>query len=43
MQQISVVRVGATGWQGDPLGIVEEIYIWPYEQMAYAQPGICPG
>ena len=29
--------------QGDPLGIVQEIEIWPYEQMVYAQPRICPG
>ena len=29
--------------QGDPLGIVQEIEIWPCEQMIYAQPRICPG
>ena len=23
--------------EGDPLGIVQEVYIWPYEQMVYAQ------
>ena len=28
---------------GDPLGTVQEIEIWPYEQMVYAQSGICPG
>ena len=34
------------GGQGDPLGIVQEIKeikIWPYEQIVYAQPRICPG
>ena len=30
-------------WQGDPLGIVQETNIWPYEQMVYAQPWICLG
>ena len=25
------------------MGIVQEIKIWPYEQVVYAQPGICPG
>ena len=25
---------------GDPVGIVQEIYVWPYEQMIYAQPRI---
>ena len=30
------------GWQGDQLGIVQEIQIWPYEQMFYAQPRIHP-
>ena len=29
-------------WQGDPPGIVQDIEIWPYEQMVYAQPKICP-
>ena len=28
--------------QDDPLGIVQEIEIWPYEQMIYAQTSICP-
>ena len=28
------------GGDGDPLGIVQEILIWPYEQVVYAQPGI---
>ena len=28
--------------QGDPLGDVQEIEIWPYEQSVYAQPCICP-
>ena len=31
------------GGKGDPLGIVQEIEIWPYEQMVSAQPRICPG
>ena len=25
------------------MGIVQEVKIWPYEQMVYAQPRICPG
>ena len=29
------------GGQGDPQGIVQEIEIWPYEQIAYVQPKIC--
>ena len=29
--------------QGDPLGIMWEIEVWPYEQIVYAQPNICPG
>ena len=28
---------------GDPLGTVQEIEIWPCEQLVYAQPGIRPG
>ena len=28
--------------QDDPLGIVQEIEIWTYEQMVYAEPRICP-
>ena len=31
------------GGQSDSLGIVQEIELWPYEQMVYAQPKICPG
>ena len=27
--------------KGDPLGIVQEIEIWPYYQMVYAQTRIC--
>ena len=30
------------GGQSDPLGNVQEIEIWPYEQMVYAQPSTCP-
>ena len=29
--------------EGGPLGIVQENDIWPYDQMVYAQPRICPG
>ena len=39
MQQISTEGVGG---QCDPLGNVQEIQIWPYEQMVYAQPSTCP-
>ena len=28
------------GWQGDPLGIVQEMEICPYEQMVNAQPSV---
>ena len=28
---------------GDPLGIMQEIEVWPYAHMVYAQPKICPG
>ena len=41
MQQFGTEGVqGSTrqGGQGDPLGNVQEIEIWPYEQVAYAQP-----
>ena len=31
------------GGQGEPLEIVQEIEIWPYKQMVYAQPRINPG
>ena len=30
------------GGQSDPLRIVQEVEVWPYEQMVYAQPRICP-
>ena len=30
------------GWQGDPLGDVQEIEIWPYKQIVYVQPSTCP-
>ena len=42
MQYIRAKRVLDLTWlggQGDPLGIVPEIFIWPYEWMVYAQPG----
>ena len=31
------------GWEGDPLGIVQETEIWSYEQMVYVQSRISPG
>ena len=31
------------GRQKDPLGIVQKIEVWPYEQMVKAQPRICHG
>ena len=46
MQQISTEGVqdeARLGRQGVPLGNVQEIEIWPYEQMVYAQPSSCPG
>ena len=30
------------GGEGDPLGNVQEIEIWPYEQTVYVQPRISP-
>ena len=32
-----------TGGEGDPLGIVQEVWIWPYKQIVFAQPRICSG
>ena len=29
------------GGNGDPLGTVQKIEIWLFEQMVYAQPSIC--
>ena len=46
MQQISTERVeDETRLVGksDPLGNVQEIEVWPCEQMVYAQTWICPG
>ena len=37
------MRLDTTGGNADPQGIVQEIEIWLYEQMVYAQPSICPG
>ena len=31
------------GRQGEPLGIVQEVWIWPYEQIGYSQPGFHSG
>ena len=42
MQQISTKRNMRLGGQGDPFGIMQEVEVWPYEQMVYAQPRICP-
>ena len=45
MQQISTERIQDLAWsgkQGDPLGIVQEVEVWPYEQMVYAQHRIFP-
>ena len=45
MQQICTEGVkGETrlGRQGGPLENVQEISIWPYKQMIYAQPSTCP-
>ena len=41
MQQTCTERVyglALLSGQGDPQGIVEEIKVWLYEQMVYAQP-----
>ena len=46
MQQIGTKRAwdyALLGGQGDPLGIVQAVEVWPNEQMVYAQPRICPG
>ena len=32
-----------TGWEGDPLKIVQDIGIWPYEQVVFSPPRIHPG
>ena len=31
------------GYEGNPLGIVQEIEIWPYEQIVFEQNNISPG
>ena len=36
------VRLDMTGWAKFPLGIVQEIWIWPYYQIIYVQPRIRP-
>ena len=44
MQQISTERLldqARLCGQSDPLGIVQGVEAWPYEQMVYAQPRIC--
>ena len=46
MQWIStkiVLELTRVGGEDDPLGIVQGDWIWPYEQMIYAQPRINPG
>ena len=40
MQQTDTKEMQWYGWLGykkDPLGIVQEIKTWPYNQIAYAQ------
>ena len=32
-----------SGGEDDPVGVVQDIEIRPYEQTVYAQPRICPG
>ena len=36
-------RLDMTGWEGDPLGIMQEIEIWPYYEMVYIKTRIHPG
>ena len=36
------LRRDTTVWQDDPQGIVQEMWIWPREQMLYEQPRISP-
>ena len=45
MQQIVTEGVQGLTWldgQSDPLGNVQEILIWPCQQIVYAQPSTCP-
>ena len=45
MQQMGVKEVQVLtwlGWEGDPMGNVQEIKIWPGWYMVYAQTRICP-
>ena len=42
-QKNKKTSISNLGGEGDPLGIVQEVKIWPYEQMVYAQPRICSG
>ena len=37
------IRLDTTGWARWSTAIVQEIEIWPYEQMVYVQTSICPG
>ena len=39
-KQLIPIRLGGENY---PLGIVQEIEIWPYYQMLYTQTRICPG
>ena len=46
MHQISGKKECKTrrlGWEGDPMGIVQEILVWPYQRVVYEQPRIHPG
>ena len=45
MQQTSTEGVSDETWlggHGNLQGNVQEIKIWPYEQIVFAQPSICP-
>ena len=46
MQRISAKRVYDKTWlsrESNPLGMVQKMLIWPYEQVLHAQPRIHPG
>ena len=45
MQQTSMKGIQSYAWmggKGDPLGTVQKIEIWSYDQTVYAQPRIWP-
>ena len=37
------LRIGPDSGQGDPLGIMQEVWICPYNQVVYTPPRIHPG